>query len=114
MLVDAVNVVTKTRAEKWRDVLVGLAIGLNISILEMNLHYIIQRYRLNIFKEIECYLTTYNIPPPHALVQCWPTMIGVVSAAYCSTDGCFLQNVPFESWLFAGPSSKSFYPQTKT
>ncbi|KAI5997888.1 STE3-like pheromone receptor [Pisolithus marmoratus] len=74
-----VDVVTKTRAEKRRDVLVGLAIGLGIPILEMILH----EYRFNIFEEIECYLTTYNIPPPHALVRCWPTMIGIVSAAYC-------------------------------
>ncbi|KAI6030031.1 pheromone A receptor-domain-containing protein [Pisolithus marmoratus] len=91
-----VDVITKTRAEKRRDVVVGLAIGLGIPILEMILHYIVQRYRFNIFEEIECYPTTYNIPPPHALVRCWPTTIGVVSAAYCSQYPSVIWHVDYQ------------------
>ncbi|KAI6111889.1 pheromone A receptor-domain-containing protein [Pisolithus thermaeus] len=79
----SVDAVTKTRAEKRRDVLVDLAIGLGIPILEMILHYIVQGHRFNIFEEIGCYPTTYNTPPAYALVFCWPIAIGVVSAAYC-------------------------------
>lgn len=79
----SVDSVTKTRSEKRRDVLVDLAIGLGIPILEMILHYIVQGHRFNIFEEIGCYPTTYNTPPAYALVFCWPIAIGVVSAAYC-------------------------------
>ncbi|KAI6106637.1 pheromone A receptor-domain-containing protein [Pisolithus croceorrhizus] len=79
----SVDAVTKTRGEKRRDVLVDLAIGLGIPILEMILHYIVQGHRFNIFEGIGCYPTTYNTPPAYALVFCWPIAIGVVSAAYC-------------------------------
>ncbi|KAI6007087.1 pheromone A receptor-domain-containing protein [Pisolithus albus] len=79
----SVDSVTKTRSEKRRDVLVDLAIGLGIPILEMILHYIVQGHRFNIFEEIGCYPTTYNTPPAYALVFCWPIAIGVVSAVYC-------------------------------
>ncbi|KAI6143277.1 STE3-domain-containing protein [Pisolithus tinctorius] len=79
----SVDSVTRTRAEKRRDVLVDLSIGLGIPILEMILHYIVQGHRFNIFEEIGCYPTTYNTPPAYALVFCWPVAIGVVSAVYC-------------------------------
>ncbi|KAI6016733.1 pheromone A receptor-domain-containing protein [Pisolithus marmoratus] len=79
----SVDAVTKTRAEKRRDVLGDLAIGLGIPILEMILHYIVQGHRFNIFEEIGCYPATYNTPPAYALVWCWPVAIGVVSAVYC-------------------------------
>ncbi|KAI6011502.1 pheromone A receptor-domain-containing protein [Pisolithus marmoratus] len=79
----SVDAVTKTRAEKLRDVLGDLAIGLGIPVLEMILHYIVQGHRFNILEEIGCYPATYNTPPAYALVWCWPVAIGVVSAVYC-------------------------------
>ncbi|KAI6041179.1 STE3-domain-containing protein [Pisolithus marmoratus] len=79
----SVDAVTKTRAEKLRDVLGDLAIGLGIPVLEMILHYIVQGHRFNIFEEIGCYPATYNTPPAYALVWCWPVAIGVISAVYC-------------------------------
>ncbi|KAF9221767.1 STE3-domain-containing protein [Gyrodon lividus] len=79
----SVSSVTKTRAQKRRDVMVDLAIGLGLPILEMCLHYIVQGHRFNIFEEVGCYPFTWNTPPAYALVFCWPIAIGVVSGYYC-------------------------------
>ncbi|KAL4070140.1 pheromone A receptor-domain-containing protein [Scleroderma yunnanense] len=79
----SVDSVTKTRAEKRRDVLVDLAIGLGIPVLEMILQYIVQGHRFNIFEEVGCFPATYNTPPAYALVFTWPIAIGLVSASYC-------------------------------
>ncbi|KAI6002477.1 STE3-domain-containing protein [Pisolithus orientalis] len=84
----SVDSVTRTRAEKRRDVLVDLSIGLGIPILEMILRELFitsfKGHRFNIFEEIGCYPTTYNTPPAYALVFCWPVAIGLVSAVYCN------------------------------
>ncbi|KIK94946.1 hypothetical protein PAXRUDRAFT_141805 [Paxillus rubicundulus Ve08.2h10] len=79
----SVSSVTKTRAQKRRDVMVDLAIGLGLPLIEMCLHYIVQGHRFNIFQEVGCYPFTWNTPPAYALVFCWPIAIGLVSAYYC-------------------------------
>ncbi|KAI6009691.1 STE3-like pheromone receptor, partial [Pisolithus marmoratus] len=79
----SVDLVTRTRAEKRHDVLVDLAIGLGIPILEMILYYVIQAQRFLIFEEIGCYPSIYNMLPAYALVSFWPIAISIVSAGYC-------------------------------
>jgi len=76
--------VTKPKAEKRREVLVDLAIGVGIPVLQMALQYIVQGHRFNIYEEIGCYPMTYNTPASFPLVFCWPVIIGLVSAVYCS------------------------------
>ncbi|KAH7882760.1 pheromone A receptor-domain-containing protein [Phlebopus sp. FC_14] len=72
----SISSVTKTRAEKRRDVMVDLAIGLGIPIIEMCVHYVVQGHRFNIFEEVGCYPFTWNTPPAYALVFAWPIAIG--------------------------------------
>nr|BDD37078.1 pheromone receptor [Rhizopogon roseolus] len=79
----SVSSVTKTRAQKRRDIMTDLAIGLGIPVLEMILHYIVQGHRFNIIEEVGCYPDTYNTPPAYALVFAWPMIIGCFSAYYC-------------------------------
>lgn len=79
----SVSSVTKTKAQKRRDIMTDLAIGVGIPVLEMVLHYIVQGHRFNIFEEIGCYPATYNTPPAYALVFTWPLIIGCISAYYC-------------------------------
>ncbi|KIM66574.1 hypothetical protein SCLCIDRAFT_1211339 [Scleroderma citrinum Foug A] len=79
----SVESVTKTRAEKRRDVLVDLAIGVGIPVLEMILHYIVQGHRFNIVEEFGCFPDTWNTTPAYLLVFAWPIAIGLVSASYC-------------------------------
>jgi len=82
-LITTVQSVTKSKAEKHRDVMVDLAIGLGIPILEMILQYIVQGHRFNIYEDIGCYPMTYNTPPAYVLVYTWPVAISMVSAVYC-------------------------------
>lgn len=73
-----------TKAEKRRGVMIDLAIGVGIPVLDMILQYIVQGHRFNILEDVGCYPATYNTPPAYALVFCWPLAIGVVSFVYCS------------------------------
>ncbi|KAH7911860.1 pheromone A receptor-domain-containing protein [Hygrophoropsis aurantiaca] len=79
----SVSTVMKSRAERRRDVLVDLSIGLGIPIVEMALQYIVQGHRYNIFENIGCFPFTFNSPPAYALVFAWPIAIGAISACYC-------------------------------
>lgn len=81
--ISSANTVTITKAEKRRAIMVDLAIGLGIPILEMILQYIPQGHRFDIFEEIGCFPYTYNTPVAFALVGIWPVIIGLVSAVYC-------------------------------
>ncbi|KAF4623145.1 hypothetical protein D9613_002291 [Agrocybe pediades] len=80
--ISSVRSVTITKAEKRRDVMVDLAIGLGIPLLEMILHYIPQGHRYNIFEDIGCLPSTYNTWVAYVLVYCVPIAIGCVSAVY--------------------------------
>lgn len=82
-IVTAPSVIT-SKAEKRRAVMIDLAIGLGIPVLEMILQYIVQGHRFNIFEDIGCYFFTYNTPVSFPLVYCWPVVIELVSAVYCS------------------------------
>ncbi|KAF8972945.1 STE3-like pheromone receptor [Flammula alnicola] len=78
----AVRSVTRTKQEKYRAIMVDLAIGLGIPVLVMILHYIVQGHRFNIFEEVGCYPFTYNTPPAFFLVYMVPIPIGLTSGAY--------------------------------
>ncbi|PPQ94223.1 hypothetical protein CVT25_006649 [Psilocybe cyanescens] len=80
--ISSVRSVTISKAEKRRDVMVDLSIGLGIPLLEMILQYIVQGHRFNIFEDVGCYPFTYNTWPAYILVFCPPVAIGVVSAVY--------------------------------
>ncbi|EIW84608.1 STE3-like pheromone receptor [Coniophora puteana RWD-64-598 SS2] len=80
----SVSTVMKTRAQRRRDIMVDLSIGLGIPILEMVLQYVVQGHRFNIYEEVGCYPFTYNTPPAYPLVFAWPVAIGCVSAVYCA------------------------------
>ncbi|KAH6890859.1 pheromone receptor, partial [Coprinopsis sp. MPI-PUGE-AT-0042] len=77
------NTVTSSRTSRRNVVLVDLAIGLGIPLLQMPLQYIVQGHRYDIFEDIGCYPTTVNTPPAYPLVFLWPTVVGLVSAVYC-------------------------------
>jgi len=82
-LIASIQSVTTTKAEKHRAVMVDLAIGVGIPVLQMILHYVVQGHRFNIFEDIGCFPFAYNTPPAYALEWCWPIVISCVSACYC-------------------------------
>ncbi|KAJ7909596.1 pheromone receptor [Mycena leptocephala] len=79
----SVRTVTKTRAEKRKAILIDLAIGLGIPILQIPLQYIVQGHRYNIFEDIGCLGETYETPVAVVLFHLPPILIGCVSAVYC-------------------------------
>jgi len=78
------NTVMKSKAEKRRDVMVDLAIGIGIPFVQMILQYTVQGHRFNIFEDLGCFPFTYNIWPAYPVVFAWPVAIGLVSAVYCT------------------------------
>ncbi|KAF9450970.1 STE3-domain-containing protein [Macrolepiota fuliginosa MF-IS2] len=70
-------------AQKRRAVLIDLAIGLGIPLLQMPLQFIVQGHRYDIFEDIGCMPTTVNTPVAYPLTFIWPNVIGLVSAIYC-------------------------------
>ncbi|KAF9468427.1 pheromone receptor [Collybia nuda] len=78
----SVRSVTITHAEKRRGIMVDLAIGLGIPIMEMILQYIPQGHRFNIFGEVGCFPFTYNTPVAVVIVMVPPIVIGLISAVY--------------------------------
>jgi pheromone a factor receptor len=112
-IIASVKTVTVSKAEKRRDIMVDLAIGLGIPLLEMILQYIVQGHRFNIFEDIGCFPMTWNTTPAYPLVFCWPVAIGVVSAVYCSLTIRSLakRRSEFQAMLSASgniPSSRYF------
>ncbi|THH17673.1 hypothetical protein EW146_g3177 [Bondarzewia mesenterica] len=72
-----------TRRDKQRAVIIDIAIGMGIPVIQMALQYVVQGHRYNIFEDIGCFPTTYNTPLAYPLVVMWPVVIGLVSAVYC-------------------------------
>ncbi|KAH9476719.1 Pheromone B alpha 3 receptor [Psilocybe cubensis] len=80
--ISSVRSVTISKAEKRRDVMVDLSIGLGIPLVEMILQYIVQGHRFNIYENVGCYPFTYNTWPAYVLVYCPPIVIGIISGIY--------------------------------
>jgi len=79
----SVKSVTITKTQKRRAILVDLAIGLGLPLLELPMAYITQGHRFNIFEQVGCFPYTHNTPVAFPLVWVWPLVIGLVSAFYC-------------------------------
>lgn len=80
----SVRTVTVTRAEKRRAILVDLAIGVGIPVIQMALQYIVQGHRFDIYEYYGCLPFTYNTPLVIPLVTSWPVIIGCISLVYSS------------------------------
>ncbi|TFK50584.1 STE3-domain-containing protein [Heliocybe sulcata] len=81
--ISMVKTVTRTLAEKRRAIMVDLAIGLGIPLVQMIIQYVVQGHRFNIFEDIGCYPFTWNVTLAYPLVFVWPLVISVISAVYC-------------------------------
>lgn len=81
--------------------MIDLVIGLGLPLLQIPLResivllhfsfllivlaeFIVQGHRFDIWEDIGCYPTIVNTPAAYPLSFIWPTIIGLVSAVYCS------------------------------
>ncbi|KAJ6600325.1 pheromone B alpha 1 receptor [Mycena vulgaris] len=79
----SVRSVTKTRAEKRRAIMIDLAIGLGLPLLQIPLQYIVQGHRYNIFQDVGCLGETFETPVAIVLFHMPPILVGCISAVYC-------------------------------
>ncbi|TFK62094.1 STE3-domain-containing protein [Pluteus cervinus] len=78
----SIRTVTTSKADKRRSIMVDLAIGLGIPIVEMILQYIPQGHRFNIYEDVGCWPFTYGTTVAVGLVLLPPILIGLVSGVY--------------------------------
>ncbi|KAM5538798.1 hypothetical protein V8D89_007520 [Ganoderma adspersum] len=95
-----------SRAEKRQAVLVDLAIGAGIPLLQLVAFHIVNGHRFDIFEQVGCYPYVYNTPLAFPLVYIWPLVIGLCSAVYCvmSLRAFALRRAQFSEFLSASAS----------
>ncbi|KAJ6501198.1 pheromone B alpha 1 receptor, partial [Mycena vitilis] len=72
------------RAQKRKAIVIDLAIGLGLPLLQIPLQYIVQGHRYNIFEDIGCLGETFETPVAVVLFHLPPILVGCVSAVYCT------------------------------
>jgi pheromone a factor receptor len=78
----SIKSVTFSGSDRYRAILIDLAIGVGIPVLVMVLQYIVQGHRFDIFEDVGCRPFTYNTPPAYPLVIFPPLVIGLISGIY--------------------------------
>lgn len=76
------QVVTKTKADKVRGIVIDCAIGIGIPVIVMILHYIVQGHRFDIWEEIGCFPSTYNVNLQYVLIHAPTIAVSLLSAVY--------------------------------
>ncbi|OSD03758.1 B mating type pheromone receptor [Trametes coccinea BRFM310] len=101
-----IKTVSITRAEKRKGILIDLAIGVGIPLLQILFQYIVSGHRFDIYEGIGCYPYTYNTPLAYPFSLVWPLVIALVSACYCVlTFAAFLRRrAHFNAYLASNTS----------
>ncbi|EAU91360.1 RCB1 [Coprinopsis cinerea okayama7 len=79
-----VRSVTKSKQDKRRGILVDCAIGIIAPMIFMALHYVVQGHRFDIFEDIGCYPTIYNVTVAYALIYGPLLLIPLISGVYAT------------------------------
>ncbi|TDL19932.1 STE3-domain-containing protein [Rickenella mellea] len=75
--------VTTSRREKTKNVCIDLAICLGFPLFIMALAYIPQGQRYDIFEDIGCLYSVYDVWPAILTFYIWPLVLGLISTVYC-------------------------------
>ncbi|KAG6908398.1 hypothetical protein DXG01_004827 [Tephrocybe rancida] len=79
----ATDSAAKSEADKRREMLLDLGIGLGAPAICAILHIVVQKKRFNIFEDYGCTPSVYNTPLAYVLVQAPVLVVALVSAGYC-------------------------------
>jgi len=103
------NTVIHTKRQKRRAIMVDLAIGIGLPVLEGILQYIPQGHRYDIYEDVGCFPWIYNTPMAFVFVYSWPLVICIISAVYCClTIRAFIKRrVKFKELLAANNNLNS-------
>ncbi|KAJ7145534.1 pheromone A receptor-domain-containing protein [Mycena epipterygia] len=103
----SMRTVTKSKAEKHRAIMIDLAIGLGLPILQIPLQYIVQGHRYNIFEDVGCLSETYETPVALVLFHLPPILVGCVSAVYCvlSIRAFYASRAESKEFLFSSDNN---------
>ncbi|KAI0060065.1 STE3-domain-containing protein [Artomyces pyxidatus] len=73
-----------TYGEKRRGIIIDLAIGLGVPLLQMILQIVVEGHRFDIIEDVGCYPFTFDTPLAYPLVLAWPLVISLTSLGYCA------------------------------
>jgi len=77
-----IRVVTTTKSDKRRAIMIDLAIGVGVPVLAMILQYVYQGHRFDIYEDIGCAPSIYYVWPAYPLFYIQPIIIGLISGTY--------------------------------
>ncbi|KAI8992846.1 STE3-domain-containing protein [Trametes punicea] len=80
----SISTVSVTRADKRRNLITDLGVGLGIPVLAVALYWFYQGHRFDILEGIGCIEEYPNTWLAYLLYITWPIPIGLVSATYCT------------------------------
>ncbi|KAI0776712.1 pheromone A receptor-domain-containing protein [Trametes elegans] len=102
----SIKSVSITHAEKRKGMIVDIAIGVGIPLLQIVFQYIVSGHRFDIFEGIGCSPYTYITPLAYPFALLWPLVISLISACYCAlTLRAFLQRrAQFNAYLASNTS----------
>ncbi|TBU56143.1 pheromone A receptor-domain-containing protein [Dichomitus squalens] len=102
----SVKTVNMTRAEKRRGIIIDLAIGGGVPVLQIVFQYIVSGHRFDIYEGIGCYVYTYNTPLAYPFSFLWPLVIAMISGCYCvlTLINFFRRRAQFNAYLTSNSS----------
>ncbi|KAI0350971.1 STE3-domain-containing protein [Trametes cingulata] len=104
-----ISAVSMTQADKRRNIITDLAIGMGIPIVAIALYWFYQGHRFDILEGVGCVEEYPNSFLAYLLYITWPIPIGLVSATYCTlTLRAFFRRRRDFSTLVASNSNLTF------
>lgn len=71
-----------SQREKRKQLAIDLSVGVLLPLLVGGGHAIIQGHRYDIWEDVGCMPTTYNVAPAYPLYMMWPLLVSLISTVY--------------------------------
>ncbi|KAJ2937036.1 hypothetical protein H1R20_g62, partial [Candolleomyces eurysporus] len=102
----SVQTVKNTVRDKYKAIAMDLTIGIVVPMIMMALHYVVQGHRFDIFEDVGCWPSTYNVTLQYALLQAPLLLIPSISAVYAVMSIiCFCKRKSAFNGMLASRSS---------
>ncbi|KIM23948.1 hypothetical protein M408DRAFT_246575 [Serendipita vermifera MAFF 305830] len=71
-----------SQSEKRKELMIDLFTGVIVPLLVGGGHAIVQGHRYDVFEDVGCMPTTYNVHPAYPLFFIWPLVLSLISATF--------------------------------